>query len=79
MKKPAAELIIKISVICKRKEVEALLKSRGIVPNNANVCRFINMSQQCALNVGPDFYEGFPTERETLLMSGFTFSKGAAK
>jgi hypothetical protein len=71
----------KMELVLKLKDIESALKNRGIAVNQANIKRLVNLIKDTPILANPEFYEGVPTDRQILLMYGFTFTQkeGTAK
>lgn len=66
---------VKFELVLKLKDIEATLKARGIAVNQANIQRLVKLIRETPISANNEFYEGVPTDRQILLMYGFTFTK----
>ncbi|WP_018752204.1 hypothetical protein [Paenibacillus sanguinis] len=69
------KLVIHVPVEVSSEAVKAAFARKGIVPNQANARRFLDLLR-LGLKVGiGDIYDEVLADKETLLMRGFTFKK----
>ncbi|PZM65885.1 hypothetical protein SK3146_02492 [Paenibacillus konkukensis] len=68
----------KLELVLKLKDIEATLKARGIAVTQANIKRLVGLIRDTPISANPEFFEGVPTDRQILLMYGFTFNKKEA-
>ncbi|KFN07267.1 MULTISPECIES: hypothetical protein [Paenibacillus] len=65
----------KLEVVLKLKDIEATLKARGIAVTQANIKRLVGLIRDTPISANSEFFESVPTDRQILLMYGFTFTK----
>ncbi|WP_018749834.1 hypothetical protein [Paenibacillus sanguinis] len=69
----------KLELVLKLKDIEATLKARGIAVTQANIKRLVGLIRDTPISANSEFFEGIPTDRQVLLMYGFTFTNGGGK
>lgn len=69
----------KLELVLKLKDIEATLKARGIAVTQANIKRLVGLIRDTPISANSEFFEGIPTDRQVLLMYGFTFRNGGGK
>lgn len=69
----------KLELVLKLKDIEATLKARGIAVTQANIKRLVSLIRDTPISANPEYFEGVPTDRQVLLMYGFTFTNGGGK
>lgn len=71
----SAVIKAKLELILKLEDIQGALKDRGIAVNQANAKRLVNLVRDTPISANPEFFEGVPTDRQILLMYGFSFPK----
>lgn len=71
----SAVIKAKLELHLKLEDIEGALKDRGIVINQANAKRLVNLVRDMPISANAEFFEGVPTDRQILLMYGFSFPK----
>ncbi|MNW34011.1 hypothetical protein D3C74_109780 [compost metagenome] len=71
----AAVMKVKFELLLKLDDIEQALKSRGITTTPANVKRLVKLIQDSPISANNEFFEDIPTDRQILIMHGFTFIK----
>ena len=69
------KIVIHVPVEVSSEAVKAAFSRRGIVPNQANVRRFLDLLRLGLKTGMGDIYDEVLADKEILLMRGFTFEK----
>lgn len=71
----SAVMKVKLELALKLDDIEKALKQREIAVTQANVKRLVKLITDTPISANEAFYEGVPTDRQILLMYGFTLTK----
>jgi hypothetical protein len=66
----------KATIVMESKDIMKALKKRGIVQNKVNMNRFAKLCVMGNFTINnTEFYDKIPSDREDLILYGFTFEK----
>lgn len=68
-----ATIKVKFELTIHMDDIRKVLEQRGIVANQANTKRLVDLIRSVPIQANQDFFETVPTDRDILLMYGFTF------